>query len=331
MRKSIFYSFLISVSLVIFSGCSSKKYYEPEDTVNHSVTIKDSTAVISSISPDGATLENLKFISKDGISETSLEDGFEFLNNVDGTIIASNKDGKLYVKQKEKVNYYTFKKRVISASIFKSYISLVFIDNSIALYDIDKQSITFKEYYKTSFLNDVKIANPIFLSTVVLCPTLDGKIIVVNFKTNQVVKTINIDPESKVNNIIYFKTINDTLISATNKKLFVFENGKVKTKDINIKDVVVTKENIYVATLEGNLIKYDHSLRELLNKKYRFAKFYTIGFTKYLYALESQGYIVRLDNNFENEKVFDFSFDEDNEAIFIDDTLYFDDKYILLK
>ena len=327
--NNIFYGLIASV--LIFSGCSSKKYYEPENTVNHSVTIKDSTSIISSISPNGATLENFKFISKDGISETPLKDGYEFLNNVDGTIIASDTNGSLYIKKGKKENYYKFKKRVVAASVFETYVSLVFLDNSVAIYDINKKSTTFKEYYKTSFLNDVKIANPIFLSTVVLCPTLDGKIIVINFKTNQVVKTINIDPESKINNIIYFKTINDTLIAATNKKLFVFENGKVKIQNINIKDVVVTKSNIYVATLEGELIKYNHALTKLLSKKYRFAKFYTIGFTKYLYALESQGYIVRLDNNFENEIVFDFSFDEDNEAIIIDDTLYFDDNYILLK
>jgi hypothetical protein len=321
---------IIAIS-VLFSACSSKKYFEPEHTVEPSVTVNETKSTILAITEDGATLQNHTFISKDGVSDIVLDKDFEFLNNVEGVILASNKTGKLYVNVKGSIKYYNFSKRVISASIFGNYIALLFLDNSIAIYDTVSKNILFKEYYTTSVLNDTKIANPIFLSSVVLFPTLDGKIIVVDFKKNMVVKTINIDPKGKINNIIYFKAIKDTLIAATPTKLFTFIDGKPNIKDLNIKGVVANKKNIFVATLEGELIKYDHYLKLLKTKKFKFAKFYALGYAKYLYALESQGYIIRVDSSLNDEKIIDFPFDKENEAMIIDDKLYYDDKYILLK
>jgi len=323
--------YILLVFVVLFTGCSSKKYYEPEDTQSHKVKIKDTESIIIDYNADGATLENNKYISTAGMSDLALVDGYKFLNNSNGIILASNETGYLYMNDNASITIMEFEKNVISATISGNLIALGFIDNSIALYNIETKKTVFKEYLKVSVLNDIRIANPIFLNTVILYPTLDGKISVVSKDSKTVVKTINIDPESKVNNVIFLKPIGDTLIAATSKKLFSFTDGKVKLHDLDIKSVAINNQNVFVATLEGKLLKYDYELNLLKSKKFKYAKFHTIGYASYLYALESQGYIIRLDDTFNEVKIFDFSFDEEEKAMIIDDRLYFEDKYILLK
>ena len=58
---------------------------------------------------------------------------------------------------------------------------------------------------------------------------------------NTIVKTINIDPKSDINNVIFIKEINDTLVAATSKKLISFVDGKVNLKDIDVQSIIVHK------------------------------------------------------------------------------------------
>lgn len=317
--------------LLIFQGCSSKQYFEPKSTKNMDIKIQDINAKIIDYNSDGATLENGHFISKDGISSVKLDKNYKFLNNNNHMIISSDDNGSISINNNKKVQKFKFDENVVSATIKNNLIAFDTTDNSINLYDIKSRKLIFRNYLKHSFINDIKITNPIFLDTIILYPTLDGKIVIVNIKNRKVVKTINLDPKSEVNNIIFLKTIGDSLIAATPKKIFTFVDGKSKILDFDVKNILIKDKNIYISTLDGNLIKFDEKLNELKRKKFKFAKFYTIGYGNYLYALESQGYIIRLDDNFNKVDVFDFSFDEDEKVISIGDKLYFEDEYITLK
>ena len=56
------------LALFLFTACSGKKYYDPEDTSTNIELNKESmSSSISSMNKIGATLENNKFISKNGI------------------------------------------------------------------------------------------------------------------------------------------------------------------------------------------------------------------------------------------------------------------------
>lgn len=323
--------FYISVFfLIIFTGCSTKQYYEPEDTSSFKEDSINLDASIIDLNSDGATLENHKFISKKGII-TNIKENYKFLNFSDDTLIASDSNATIYLKNKTLDEVIKFDKNIISASKSKNLLAFGSIDNSITLYNLETKQVLFKEYLKSSTINNVKIANPIFLNTVVLYPTLDGKIVIVDLGKNTVVKTINIDPKSDVNNVTFVKEINDILIAATSKKLFTFVNSKVNLKDIAVQSIIVNKNNIYVATLEGEIIKYDFSLNKIASKKFKFAKINALAFGTYLYALESQDFLIRISEDFKDVKVFDFSFDEEEKVIAIDNKIYFDDEYIILK
>jgi len=327
MKKIFYFS---TFFLLIFTGCSSKQYFEPEDTYTYKGTTLDLSSAIIDLNSNGATLEDKSFISKEGILSNSKEN-YKFLNFSDNTIISADSSATIYLKNEQLDESFSFDKNIISASKNKNLLAFGSIDNSITLYDIQTKKTIFKEYSKHSSVNNIKIANPIFLNTVVLYPTLDGKVIILDLKTNTVVKTINIDPSSDINNIIFLKEVNNTLIAATSKKLFSFVNGKVNIKELDVQNVIIDKQNIYVATLDGEIIKYDFFLTKIDSKKFRFAKINALSFGTNLYALESQGFLIRISEDFKTVKIFDFSFDEKEKVIAIDNKIYFEDEYIIVK
>jgi hypothetical protein len=322
--------FLASLFLVIFTGCSSKQYYEPKDTYSFNQDSHDLSSSISDLNSNGATLKDHNFISNKGILKNNKET-FEFLNTNEDTTISADDNGTINLENNKINTSFSFDKNIISASKFKNLLAFSSIDNSITLYNMDTKQVLFKEYLKPSAINNIKIANPIFLNTVILYPTLDGKIVIVDLKKNIIIKTINIDPKSDVNNIIFLKEVDDTLIAATSKKLFSFQNGKVNLKDIDVQSIIVNKNSIYVAMLDGEIAKYDFSLNKIAKKKFKFAKINALAFGTYLYALESQEFLIRITEDFKNVKIFDFSFDEEEKVIGIENKIYFDDEYIILK
>lgn len=325
--NKIFY--IAAFFLIFFTGCSSKKYYEPDETQSFKQKTTDLDSKIIDINNDGATLENTSFLSKKGILENT-KPSYKFLNYINDTVLASDSNATIYIKNDTIDTVLPFDKNIVSASISKNLLAFGAVDNSLTLYDLDTQKVLFKEYSKQSSINNVKIANPIFLNSVVLYPTLDGKVIIVDLKTNAIIKTINIDPQSDINNIIFLKDIGQSLVAATTNKLFTFINGRSNIKDLDIQSVIIHENYIYVATLDGQIIQYDLALNELNSKKFKFAKIVALAYGSSLYALESQSYLLKITPDFKDVTVYDFSFDEEEKVIAIDNKIYFEDEYIEL-
>jgi len=326
--KNIFY--ITTAFVLLMTGCSSKKYFEPEDTNSFNQSRLQLNSSIKNLNSNGATLENNNFISSEGIINNTQEN-LNYLNQNGTTILSADDNAHIYIQEEGNTTSFHFDKNIVSANKSKNLLAFGAIDNSITLFDTENRQIIFKEYLKASPINNIKIANPIFLNTVVLYPTLDGKVVIVDLKKNSIVRTINIDPKSDVNNIIFLKEVNNTLIAATSKKLFTFVSGKANLQDIDVQSVIINKDNIYVATLDGEIAKYNFSLQKIASQKFKFAKINALGFGKSLYALESQEFLIKISEDFKDVKIFDFSFDEEEKVIGIDDRIYFDDEYIILK
>jgi len=321
--------YMAAVSLLFFTACSSKKYYEPDETQNFKQETIELESRIIDINNDGATLENNSFLSKKGIMHNT-KPAFKFLNFANDTLLSADNEANIYIKNDSIDRVIAFEKNIVSASISKNLLAFGAVDNSLTLYDLDTDKILFKEYSKQSSINNIKITNPIFLNSVVLYPTLDGKVIIVDLQTNAIVKTINIDPKSDINNIIFLKDIGQSLVAATSKKLYTFINGRSNIKDIDIQSVIVHENYIYVATLDGQIIQYDLALNQLNAKKFKFAKITALAYGSSLYALESQSYLLKITPDFKEVTVYDFSFDEEEKVVAIDDKIYFEDEYIEL-
>ena len=322
---------LISLSaLFLFTACSSKKYFEPEDVSSNIVLSKESmSSSITSMNKIGATLDNKKFITKNGISNYELPEGFDFLNlTEDGRIIATNYVDKILIGNQEKI----LKDVVIAASLKNEKLALVYSNNTIELIDVNTSKTLFKEYLPLSLANDTRITNPYFMGNLILFPTLNGKVIIISSTNNESVKNISVDPDSELNNIISLNVIesSQTLIVATPNKIVSISPKEVLSKDYEVRDIIINKEDIYVATIDGQLIKLSASLNEVKSKKYKYAKFHALAFTDSLYAVESQGFLVNINSDFSKDSVYDFSFDNEERMIAIGNRIYFDSKYITL-
>ena len=324
------YIILSLLSLFLFTACSSKKYYEPEKTSSNINLNKESiSSSISSMNKIGATLENKKFITKNGISNFQLPEGFDFLNTTeDGRVIATNYIDKILIGKEEK----QLKDVVVAASLKNEKLALVYSNNTIELLDVNTLKTLFKEYLPLSLANDTRITNPYFMGGLILFPTLNGKVIIVSATNYESVKNISVDPDSEFNNIISLNVIESTqtLIVASPNKIVSISPKEILSKDYEIRDILVNKEDVYLSTIDGQIIKLTGNLDIVAKKKYKYAKIHALAFTDSLYAVESQGFLININEDFKEDIVYNFSFDNEKRMIAIGNKIYFDSKYITL-
>ncbi|MCJ8325946.1 MAG: PQQ-like beta-propeller repeat protein [Campylobacterales bacterium] len=321
------YLILLVSLLFIFQACSSKKYYQAEKTYSLDSKVKFLSSEITSFNKTGASLDDNTVITKEGILKNKIPKNFSFINYSNNKIIASNKKDKIYLDNK----ILDLNKHVVAAAVNDSVLALILSDNSLEIYNLEKDKIVFKEYLDKSLVNDVRIANPIFIGDLILFPTLDGKILIVNFKTNKIINSITLDVDGKFNNLIFLKVVDKNLIAATANKVISLSSTNRIIKNFEIRDIISNNNDIYIATIDGKIIQLNNTLEIINMKKYNYAKFYTLAYGENLYALESQDYLISLSKDFKEEKIYDFSFDEDSKVISIKNTIYFDNKYIILK
>lgn len=318
------------LSLFLFTACSGKKYYEPEDVSSNIELNKESmSSSISSMNKIGGTLNNKQVITKNGISSYELPEGFDFLNiTEDGRIIATNYIDKILIGKEERV----VKDVVVAASLKNEKLALVYSSNTIELLDINTSKTLFKEYLPLSLANDTRITNPYFMGNLILFPTLNGKVIIVSSSNNESIKNISVDPDNEFNNIISLNVIESTqtLIVASPNKIVSISPKEILSKDYEIRDIIVNKENIYLATIDGQIIKLTANLDQVAKKKYKYAKIHALAFTDSLYAIESQGYLINIKDDFAEDTIYNFGFDNEERMIAIGNKVYFGSKYITL-
>ena len=322
---------LISLSaLLLFTACSSKKYFEPEDVSSNIELNKESmSSSIVSMNKIGATLEDGKIINGKGVSSFELPKGFDFLNTTaDGKIIATNRINKILIGNEERI----MKDVIVAASIKDDKLAVVYSNNTIELIDLKINKTLFKEYLPVSLANDTRITNPYFMGNLILFPTLNGKVVILSSATNEIVKNISVDPDNEFNNIISLNVIesSQTLIIASPNKVVSISPKEIISKEYEVRDIILKNDDIYLATIDGQIIKLTPSLIEVAKKKYKYAKFHALAYSNSLYAIESQGYIVNLNSDLSNDSIYKFSFDNEERMIAIGNKVYFDSKYITL-
>ena len=200
------------------------------------------------------------------------------------------------------------------------------------LIDINTNKTLFKEYLPISLANDTRITNPFFMGNLILFPTLNGRVLIVSATNNEQIKNIAVDHEHEINNIIELSVIENeqTLIVASSNKIVSISPKEILSKNYRIRDVVVSGKDIYIATIDGQLIKLSSSLQEQAKKKYKYAKFHALAFTNSLYAVESQGFLININKDFTKDTVYDFSFDNEERMLSIGNNIYFGSSKILL-
>jgi len=320
--------FIALSAFVLFTGCSSKNRFEPENVASSvEVTGRLDSKVVQT-SRSGANLEDGQAITiMNGLEPFKIDDGYRIVGANDEYVCASSNGGllKLY-KNRELLSEFSFSKNVASASANEDFLAILFVNNDIALYSIKNKELIFKQGGDDIIAVDTRVAQPQFLNDLILYATLDGKIIILNSETKKPIRSIVLSDQQYFNNIIYMKMYDNVLIAATGSSLYSLTDREAR-KDISVRDVSFGEYGLYVATKEGEVLKLSRNLEEEGRLKFDFAHFLGMAVSDHLYLAEKEGYIIVVNKVFASHEIYEAPLD--NSRFFASDkAFYFDDVYI---
>lgn len=322
---------IFTAAAVLISGCSSKKYFEPENTFSASNASSSYGGSITDLSRDGGTLKSGRYIGKSGISTINLGEGYRFLNESDRYVLAANAEGILKVidkKTKESVRAISLHVPVVSATIQNGVIAYILNSNTFGLYQMAGNRKLVESRSEATFAIDTRAASPIFIDSLAVMPMLDGKLIIVNIADTENAKVVYLSSEKAFNNIIYLSRQGNTMIAATPKKLLTLGNAGQKEYKANISEVVYDNGTIYLFTKEGKVLALDSDLQVVGESKYKFAH-YAVGtaFNGRVYALDQGGSLIVMNSSLTKDKIYDVG--EIDEPAFIAGTKLYKDGDII--
>lgn len=296
------------VLFFILSGCGSKYYFQPEENeVKGKISFSDSLpAPIASIVRDGATLKNGQFITKySEIPNTHLPEGAQYLNQTEDYYLAGAYHSLFLIdKETNAQTSIAFENTPISASMNGQLIAIIFDDNSFVLYDFNRSQIAYKQDSTLAPTNNTLIASPYFLSDIVIVPTLDGKLVIVDKNNMQMIRNIVVNGDKYFNNVIFLEAIGNRMVAATPKRIISVSPNIISTFNANIKDILFFEDRIFIFTNEGEVILTDQDLNEKRRVKFPFAHFTAANHGRNIVVLETEGYLISLDDELQTSTIF---------------------------
>ena len=325
MYKQTLLATLIAGTL--FLGCSSKQYYTPEQTSSLSSTGMGDKLV--HYSRDGATLASGKVLTRTETVDLKLEEGFYFINHSNNAAVTADGQGNCNIVMKRGIVASTkFPNALVAGTLIGQNLVYVLQDNSYGVYDFKQKKVVYNNKSNKAFAIDRRIANPLRIDKLVVIPTLDGKLTILDLETLKVAKEMYVSTETSLNNIIFLGTVNNTLIAATpNKVLSVSSKGKTEL-DTTVSEVALSNGDVSVFAKDGRVLQLKENLSIVAEKKFKFAHFSVAAVdAQKVYALDKQGFLIVSNRSLSKQKVYNVSEVEDF-AFVSQDKLYYDGEVI---
>lgn len=298
----------VALTLLFFSGCGSKKYFEPEQTYKPAGAISGHNGKSVYLTRDGVTFDNQRYISKKGLGSLTLGAGDVYLSENPSYVLATNKEGELSLisKRTKKVAYtIPFHAPVVSAAMKSGKIVYLLQDNTFGIYRLSNKEKLIESKSDDAFAVDARIATPIFVDNLAVIPTLDGKILIVDINNPENAKVIYISSKINLNNVIYLSRMGNLLIAATPNRVMTIGSAEGEFSE-GISEVAVANKAIYVFTKAGEIIKFSSSLKELGRKKFKFAHFsVATAFGGRVYAMDQKGSLIVLSGDLKKYRIYD--------------------------
>jgi outer membrane protein assembly factor BamB len=325
------------LALMLFlSGCGTKRQYFKSDSVEGSVKLSGSlSSSLKEVARNGASLKDGRIITlKSGENNVEIEEGYSFLGEFDNKFIAVSPIGEIHVKNSNNLLLYTLNLNamIASASIDGETLAAVTSDNMLYLADINTGSVFFQKKMDTVTAIDSRIAAPYFLGGLVIFPTLDGKLAIVDKDSQTVVNSVVVSGEREFNNIIFLDISGDRMFAATAKRIIAINSdGSINYIDKEIKDAVVADERVFIFTKDGKIFLCDLELKILSEKKFPFAIFAGVSANKKLYILEKMGYLIKSDFELKEFEIFKFPYEIDDFLFITKNKIFYKDSFYALE
>jgi hypothetical protein len=209
-------------------------------------------------------------------------------------------------------------------------VAVLFADNEMALYSISTKELLLKEQGDASLAVDSRIVNPYFMGELVLFPTLDGKVVIINSKLKKKLRTIIVSSEDHFNNIIYFNVIDNKIVAATGHKILSMSTQEER-ENYEIRTIAYDNKDIYLTTKQGEVVSLTPDLKLNAKTKFPFAHFLGMIVTQEkVYLLEKEGYIIELSKDLKEQNIYEI--DMEYGYVFVADTMFYvDDEFIAVE
>lgn len=334
MRFLLTFQFYFALSVIVFfTACSQKRYFEPKDVKLEAVFDKKLPAPIAYTTRDGALLKNLLVLESNGNMDLELKKKQSFLSRSGDVYVLQNecKDLLILDSSSKSTSEITFQNCVVSAAIDpkRDLLALVSAENTIFLYDLkDKKELFSQKLGNIIAINSLSAA-PQITKDYVVYPTLDGKILLLDLRTKTITKDILIQSDKFFNNIIYLYTKNETIITATQRRVStILGNSKSFNHDGDFIDVLVHDDKVYVLSNDGKILELDRSLKLLREAKFEFAHFNGLVIKDgKLYTLESAKYLIELDLESFLPVIYKVRLPKKKHLFYTKDSLFYHDRY----
>jgi len=330
------YSFVtLSLGLaVLFSGCSQKEVFTPENVKGEWRNAGHLSAPLQQISDSSALLQNGYVLTKKGEKKVKIPTEYRLIHTTDEWVITSNPEENLVLFPADGTDgkiTFELKRGVAAANVQGDTLAVLFTNNEMALYSVESKKLLFKESSNAAVAVDARIANPYFLKELVLFLTLDGKIVIVNSQTKQVLRSVVITSEEYFNNITYLNVIENNLVASTGYGVLALSQKEQREK-YDIRNIAYAEDGIWITTKQGEVIALSPTLQFKGKKKFPFAHFMGISVQNdRVYVLEKEGYMIALSKNLMTYDIYDVDM-QDNDKVFVGDgQFYFDDRFINIK
>ncbi|MDR3177807.1 MAG: PQQ-like beta-propeller repeat protein [Campylobacteraceae bacterium] len=330
------FSFLcVAVCVIFMSGCGTKRqYFEPQN-LQGSVKFDGSlTSDIKEVARDGASLKNGYIITRGGSElNIGLENAESFLGEFDGKFITSLPNGLLYIKNSEGEPIYSKNvgTMIASASIDGDTLAIITSDNMLYIIDTTNNATIFQKKAESVPSLDSRMAAPYFLGSLVIFPTLDGKLSIVDRSSGNLIRNVVVSAERDFNNVIFLDVAEDRMFAATAKRIIGISPTNLNYIDDEIKDAILLNERVFVFTKDGRVILADLDLKILSEQKFPFAIFSAVAAKDKLYIIEKRGYLIKSDLDLKDFEVLKLPFDIEDFLFAADNKIYYGNSFYTLE
>ncbi len=320
--------------LLLLSGCSHKEVYKPDNVKGEWRTAGHLSASIDQSTSSVALLENGNILTKEGEKKIKIPQENRLINADENWVISESPEGNLVLFPSDGTDgkiTLELKRGVAAASVQNDTVAVLFTNNEMALYSLESKKLLFKESGNAPIAVDARIANPYFLKELALFLTLDGKIVIVNSETKQVLRSVVVSTAEYFNNINYMNVIDNHLVASTGTGVLALSQKESREK-YEIRNIAYTADGIWLTTKQGEIIALSPTLQFKAKKKFPFAHFVGLSVQNdRVYALEQEGYMIALSKNLLSYDIYDVDMDSDNKVFVGDGRFYFDDRFINIK
>ncbi len=325
---------ILVLTLLILGGCGTKREsFEPLSSWGKISYDGRLPSAIIDVAKEGATLKNGQIITKEGLLSLKLPEGYTFLGDWNGRYLASSKcEDLIIVDEKGEVLYRKkFDVLVASASFRENMLAVVLGDNSVQLIDIESDSILFQKSGGMVFAHDSRIATPYFLTSLLIFPTLDGRLLVFDLKKSELLRNIVVKSEKFFSNVIFLDVLEDRLVAATRQRVVSISPKSIEFLDEDIRDVITLNNRVIIFTKDGRVILSNADLKVLKSEKFKFATFVGASYAESVYIVERGGFLIELDSKLALSKIYELPSSIESSVFITNEKLFFKDKYFILR